>query len=113
MPTRDQEEKVGEVYLIGQTGGQRVTLEMVDRDKGLAGAPGHCLGHHRTNDQTAYQTRARGSGYSVDLGQRDIGLGECAVDDSIEMVEMRPCGDLGHDAAKRGMFGELRPELIR
>jgi len=28
------------------------------------------------------------------------------------MIEMCPCGNLGHDPTKRRMLGELRPKLI-
>jgi len=108
----DQQEKIGEINAIGQSGGQRVTFEVVDRDKRLAGSPGDPLRHHRADNQTAYKTGARSSGHSIDLGQHDIGLGERAVDHSIEMIEMRPRGNFGNDSTKRGMFGELRPKLI-
>jgi len=106
-------ETIGEVYsIIGETSGQRVTFEVVDRDERLAGAPSDPLRHHRADNQTADKTGAGGSGYSVDLGQRDIGFGERAVDHSIEMIEMRPRGNLRYDTTKRRMFDELRPKLI-
>jgi len=85
---------------------------MVHSDKRLAGTPRDPLRHHRADNQTANKTGARGSGYSIDLGQRDVSLGERAVDYSIEMIEMHPRGNLGYDPTKRRMFGELRPKLI-
>ena len=112
MPAGDQQEKIGEINAIGQSGGQRVTFEVVDSDKRLAGTPGDRLRHHRADNQTSDQTGARGSGHSIDLGQHDIGLGERAVDHSIEMIEMRPRSNLGYDTTKRRMFDELRPKLI-
>ena len=112
MPAGDQQKKKGEINTIGQSGGQRVTFEVVDRDKWLAGTPGDPLRHHRADNQTAYKTGTRGSGNSIDLGQRDTGLDERAVDHIIEMIEMRPRGNLGHDPTKRSMFGELRLKLI-
>ena len=112
VSTGDQQDKIWEIDAIGQPGGQRVTFEMVDRDKRLAGTPGDSLSHHYADNQTAYETGARGSGYSIYLGQRDVGLGERAVDHSIEMTEMGPRGNLGYDPAERRMFGELRSKLI-
>jgi len=112
VPARDQQEKIWEIDTIGQSGGQRVTFEVVDRDKRLAGAPGDPLRHHGADDQTAYKTGARGSGHSIDLGQCDISLGERAVDHSIEMIEMRPRSNLRYDPTERRMFGELSSELI-
>ena len=112
VPAGDQQNKIGEIDTIGQPGGQCVTFEVVDRDKRLAGTPRNPFSHHRADNQPAYETRARSGGYSVDLSERDIGLGERAVDQSIEMIEMRPRGNLGYDPTERCMFGELRPKLI-
>ena len=112
MPAGDQQEKIGEINAIGQSGGQRVTFEVVDRDERLAGTPGDPLRHRSADNQTADKTGARGSGHSIDLSQHDIGFGERAVDHSIEMIEMRSRGDLGDYSTKRGMLGKLRPKLI-
>ena len=78
MPARDQQQQIGKLDFIGQANRQRVGLEMVDREKRLAGGPGEALGHHRADDQTADQARARRSSYPVDLGERDAGFGERA-----------------------------------
>ena len=112
MPAGDQQDKIGEIDTIGQPGGQCVTFEVVDRDKRLAGTPRNPFSHHRADNQPAYETRARGSGYSVDLSERDTGLRERAVDHHIEMVEMRARRNLGYDPTERRMFGELRSKLI-
>ena len=112
MAARDQQKKIGEFDTISQPGGQRVTFEVVDRDKGLSGTPGNPLPHHGADNQTADKTGARGSSYSVEFGQRDVGVGERSVDHDIEMIEMCPSGNLGYDPAKRRVFGELRSQLI-
>jgi len=112
VPAGDQQDKIREIDTIGQPGGQRVAFKVVDRNKRLAGSPGDSLCHHRADNQTAHETRARGSGYAVYLGQRDIGLGERPLNYSVEMIEMRPRGNLGYDPTERCMFGELCSKLI-
>ena len=112
MPAGNQQKKIREIDAISQPGCQRVTFEVVDRDKGLSGTPGNPLPHHRADNQTTDKTGARGSGYSVEFSQRDVGVGERAVDHDIEMIEMCPGGNLGYDPPKRRMFGDLRSKLI-
>src|SRR5262249_60055424 len=76
MPSRNEQKEVRKVEAVRQTRRQRVTLEMVDRQKRLPGSPGNALGHHSADDQTTDQTGTGGGGHTGQIGETHPSLGK-------------------------------------
>ncbi len=83
-------------------------FEMVDRDIRLPGRPGDPLPGHCADQEPANEARPGRGRDRVDLAEPDTGLVERPPHQPVEMVEMRPCGDLRHDAAVGRVLVELR-----
>src|SRR6266404_92668 len=112
MPAGNQEEEIGKGDAIGQASRQSVRFEMVNPDKRLVGGPCDPLRGYGADDQTADQTRACGSSYAIDLGQRDVGSYKSPGDDGIKVIEVGPRRDLRHNSAKGRMLDLLPINLI-
>ncbi len=113
MPAGDEQQQIREEDAIGQARSQRVAFEMVDGDERLAGGPGDPLRRHRADDQPADQAGTGGSRDAIDLGEVDASLAERQRHQGIEMVEMRPRGDLRHDPAIGRVLGQLGVDQVR
>jgi hypothetical protein len=113
MPAGNQEEEIRKGDIIRQASRQSVRLEMVNRDKRLVGRPCDALRGHGADNQTADQTRACGSSYAIDLGQRDVGLYKSPGDDGIKVIEVGPRRDLRHNSAKGRVLDLLPINLVR
>ena len=51
MAARDEQQEIGEGEPIGEAGGQRMRLEMIDRDEGNAAPERDGLAHGDADDQ--------------------------------------------------------------
>jgi len=112
MPSGNEQKKIREVDFVGQTHRQRMTFEMVDGKKRLSSRPSQALCHHRTDYQTPDQTGSGGGGNAIDLSKHDPRLREGTNDQAVQVVEMRPRRDFGHDPAVRSVFGKLRLDQV-
>jgi hypothetical protein len=97
---------------MGQPGGQRVCLEVVDGDKGQIPRGGDRLGRHHTHDQATDQPWAGGGGNAIEILPPRPGMAHRTADQGIEMVEMRACRDLRHHAAIRAVRLGLAQNLV-
>ena len=93
--------------------GQRAVLELVDGDVGgevvdaverLAQPDRQRLGRRDPDEQRAGQAGAVGHRDRVDVAQRDPGVRAGPLDRRHHRLEVRPGGDLGHDAAEAGVL---------
>ena len=75
MAARNEQQQIGKRQPVGEAGGQRMALEMVDRLQRLARRGGQRLGRHQPDDQAADQAGTGRGGDRVDIGQRDAGIG--------------------------------------
>ena len=107
VPARDQQHQVGEGDAVGQPRGQRMRLEVVDRDQRLAERRGQRLGRGQPDQHAADQPRPGGRGDGVDIAERQPGLRGGAGDDAVEMADMGARREFGHHAAIGGVLLEL------
>ena len=62
MPARDEKHQVGRPDAVGQTNGQRMRLEMIDREKRFPRRERQRLGRRRPDNETADKPRPRRRG---------------------------------------------------
>jgi hypothetical protein len=87
-------------------------FEMIDRDKRLPGGPRQTLGHHRTDDQPADQTGARGGRNPIKAVEADFRFRYRPPYHVVEMSKVRPRRDFGYDTAIRGVLDGLGMDQI-
>ena len=104
----DEEQEIGKGETVGQAGGQRVALEMIDRKQRLAGGERDRLGRGQADEDAADEAGAGGRGDRVDVGEAEARLAKRRGDDAVERLDMGARGDLGDDPAEGGMVGDLR-----
>ena len=112
MPARYEQQEIRKFDGVGKPRGQCVRLEMIDRGKRLSGCPGDAFCRHRADDQPADQPRPGCGGDAVEVVDAKLGLIQRLADQSLQMVEVRPRGDLRHDPAKGRVLGKLRLHQI-
>ena len=78
--------------------------QMVDAVQRLAECERVRLGGGHADQQRALQARPGRNRDRVDLGRRDTGLGQRAVEGRDHRLQVRPAGHLGHHAAEPGVF---------
>ena len=106
MPARHQQHQIGIGHIIGQPRGQRVAGQMVYPVQRLARRGRQPLGAHHPRQNAANQARSRSHGKTVNICQRQIGLGQRLFDAEVQFFSMGTCCDFRDDTAKRGMqFG--------
>ena len=108
VPAGGEEQAIGKRRRVGQPRGQRMGFEVIDRDQRLVVGQRDRLGHGQPDDEAADQTRPGGRRDAVERREADIGLRHRLGDDEVERFDMGAGGDLGHDAAERGMLVDLR-----
>ena len=69
---------------------------------------GEGLGVGDADEKRSGQAGAGGDGDGVEVGERDVGLGERGADDGNDGAEMLAAGQLRHHAAVARMGGDLR-----
>ena len=114
MPARDEQQEIGEGEAVGETGGQRVRLEMIDRDEAECRAPSAiALAVVTPTISPPIRPGPRCRGDAVDLIERKPCLAQRLKDRGIEQIDMGARGDLRHDPAIDRMQIELRAHDIR
>ena len=73
-----------------------MSFEMIDRDEGLVDAPSEPFGHRCADNEPTDQPRTYRRSHTIDVGEGHFCLIEGPYDNLVEMVEMRPRGDLGY-----------------
>ena len=87
-----------------QTGREQVALHVVDADERLAESPCHRSRERKPDDQSADQPRPLRSRNRVEIHGMDAGLGESAVRQRTDRLDVETGGDLGNDAAEHRML---------
>ena len=98
--------------MAGEPRGQRVGLQVVDRDKRLSGREGDAFPGHQSDQDAADQTRARGCGDAVKLFRPEPRFGERAGNQGIKDLDMGAGRDFRHDAAEGGMSRNLAHHFV-
>ena len=108
-----QKQAIREIHVIGQARGQRMGLEMVDRDQG--GAVHQCqrLGGGQSDDYSTDQAGPRGGGNPVERVESALRFGHGLRDEEIQHLDMGAGGDLRHHATKGCMLVGLRQHDVR
>ena len=85
-----------------------VAFQMVDGDERQAVGEGQSLGVGDAHQKRSGETGAAGDGDGVEIGEGDVGLGECGADHGNNGAEMLAASQLGNDASIAGVGGDLR-----
>ena len=110
MAARDQQQEIGEGHGVGQPRGQRMGLQVVDRQQRQPVDRSDGARRGQAYDQAADQARAGGRRDRRQLREGEPGLGHDPRDQPIEDLDMGARGDLGHHAAERRVLLELAVE---
>jgi hypothetical protein len=89
-----------------------VALEVVHGNERLVVDPGERLGEVHADEQRAGEARAIGDGDPVDVPPFRAGLLPRRVEDRHDPAQVRPRRHLRHDAAGRGVKGDLRRDDV-
>ena len=112
MTARDQQQEIGEADAVTEARCQRVSLEVVDGRELESVGERDRLGGDDAHHQPADQPRPGGGGYPVEIGEADASLGQRARDQAVQVLEVGPGGDLGHDAAIGAVLVQLRQHQV-
>ncbi len=107
-----EEQAIGKGGRVGEPRGERVRLQVVDRDQRLVVHEGDRLGHGQPNDHATDQPRPGGGGNAVERGERKLRLVHRFGDDGIQRLDMGAGGDFRHHAAESRMLADLRENDI-
>ncbi len=112
MSAGGQEQAIGERRVVGEARGQRVRLEMIDRDQRLLGDQRDRLGGGEPDDDAADQPGPGGDRDAVELAERQPGIVHRLGDDHVERLDMGARRDLRHHAAEGRVLVDLRQHDI-
>ncbi len=86
--------------------------DVVDRDQRQFVDHGQPLGEGQPDEQGADQPRAQRHGQHLDLVELDAGLAQRLAAQAVDRLVVGAGGDLGNDAAVRGMQVDLRLDRL-
>ena len=112
MAARRQQDEIGKDDIGGEPRGQRVRLQVVDRDEWLSGREGDAFSGHQSDQDPADQTRPRGCGDAVKLFRPDPRFEQRACDQRIDDLDVGARRDFRHDAAEGGMRRNLAHHFV-
>jgi len=112
MPARDEKEQIGKGKSIGEARGQRMRLQMIDRNEGHASPECNRFASGQAHDQPTDQAGTRGRGNRVDRIEAKLSLGKRLENRGIEHLDMGAGGDFRHHAAIDRVQVELRAHDI-
>ena len=98
--------------LLLQVGGEDVALQVVDRHDRESEAVGEALGAGDADQQRADESRRARDGDGIDIGELHASVGERAVHERKEVLQMLARRDLRHHAAERLMALDLRRDVV-
>ena len=112
VPARGDEHEKGEGDVPRQARGQRVRLEVIDGDERLAARQRHALGRHQPDQHAADEAGTRRRRDAVEV----LGCDSCArrarARSAVDDLDMGARRNLGDNAAKGGMRGDLAHHLV-
>ena len=98
MPARDQQSHERWLRLgVLEHRAEEVRLHVVHRDQGLAQRVGGGLGPTHSHEERADEAGAGRDAEDVHPGERHPGLRQGLVHDGVDLLEVGPGGQLGHD----------------
>ena len=114
MPARNQQQQIGELQrAIGQTRGQSVAFQMVDRDQRLARCHSQRLGTDQPDHDPADQAGASGGRNRIDIGKRHARIGQSCLNQRRHSLRMGARGDFRDDSAIGPVRIVLRGDTLR
>ena len=108
MPARDQQQQIGRLQAFREADGERMRLQMIDRDQRQLVHERQSLGGRDADQQAADQPRPGRHRHSVKLVQADTRLAHSLGNDLVEALHVRPRGNLRHHAAVAAVLLPLR-----
>ncbi len=87
-------------------------LEVIDGDEGLAARQRHPLAGHQPNQHAPDEAGACRRRHAIEVLGRDFGPRERARDQQVDDLDMGARRNLGHNAAERGVRGDLAHHLV-
>ncbi len=112
MPARGDEHEIGKADAGRQACGQRVRLEVIDGDEGLAARERHPLARHQADENAADEARTRRGRHAIEILGRDFGPRERAGDKRVDDLDMGARRNLGHNAPERRVRGDLAHHFV-
>ena len=109
MPAREQQQQIGEgrrglIQHARDARGQRVPLQVIDREKRNAARDGHALGEAAADDQPADQPGTRRPGHRGEVTIAQPRFLQHPRGKARQGGQMRARRDLGHHAAEAGVL---------
>ena len=87
-------------------------LEVIDGDERLAAGQRHPLARHQPDEHAADEARTRRRRNAIEILGRDFRPRERARDERVDDLDMGARRDLRHNAAERGVRGDLAHHLV-
>ena len=112
MAAGREEQAIGKLRLVGEARGQRMRLEVIDGDERLLVHHGDGLRRSEADDDAADQAGSGRRRDAVEGLEARARLRHGARDHEIERFDVGARRNLGHDAAERRMFLDLRQHQI-
>ena len=111
-PPEARNRQYGNGVVVGEPRGQRMRLEVIDRDQRLLRHQRDRLGGGEPDDHAADQAGPGGGRDAVELAKVHAGFGHRLGDDQVERLDMGARGDLRHHAAEGGVRVDLREHHV-
>ena len=87
--------------------GVDMTFEVVDGDEGQVLSEGESFGVGDADEKCSGEAGAAGYGDGIEIGEGNVGLGQCCADYGNDGAKMLAAGQLGDDSAVAGVGGDL------
>ncbi len=107
VPAGGEKQAIGKRRRVGEPRGERMALQMIDRDQRLVVGERDGLGRGQADDDAADQAGPGGGGDAIERFERHVRFGHRLGDNGIERLDMGPCRDLRHHAAEFGVLAYL------
>src|SRR3546814_5324764 len=113
MTARDQQQQIGKRHLVAGPRGERVDLEMVNREERPVPGERDGLDGHHADEDAADEAGPGGGGDPIQLRKSEAGLLHRLRDQPVDVVEVAARSNLRHHAAVRAVLVELREDEVR
>ncbi len=113
MAAGGEKQAIGKIDAVGQPRGERMRLQMIDRDQRCAVDQSDRLGGGQAHDDAADQARSGGRGDAVERGEIALRFRHRLRDQQVQHLDMGTGCNFRHHATERGMFVGLRQHDVR